>query len=90
MNHHTPAPWSVDPEIAQIIGADGEPVCQFLWPTLKRDFAETRANAALVACAPIMLETLERISKWGSIREETAAARNRLSTYHALLKELVP
>lgn len=89
MSYHTPAPWTVNPEIAQIDGADGEPICQFLWPTLKRDFTETRANAALVASAPMMLKALNDYATIGGVHAEKSIL-HALSTYNALLKELMP
>jgi hypothetical protein len=57
---HTSGLWTVNPLNAQVDAPSG-PVCQLLWPTLRRSEDETKANASLIAAAPELLELVQTI-----------------------------
>ena len=55
--HHTPEPWTIDPEgeIASTIeGGDGRPLCDVYHPNTRTG----EANARLIASAPELLKAL--------------------------------
>lgn len=66
---HTPAPWAVNPFLAQVDGAPATeegltPICQLLWPTDVRSEEETQANANLISLAPELAEHVAKIEEW--------------------------
>jgi hypothetical protein len=60
MPKHTPGPWTNDPKIGVTFGPDGEPI-QTGGELCHEEF---RANAALIATTPELLETLKATVKY--------------------------
>lgn len=58
---HTPGPWTFDHDwhrLPTVLGADGRHVCLI---EKKREIAECKANAALIAAAPDLLTALKAL-----------------------------
>lgn len=85
LDAYTPGPWAVHPLKAQVCAAGGVPVCKLLWPTEERSEAETEANADLIAAAPEMRETLDRIMSAAGNPDPAEGCRIIIALAHAAI-----